>query len=81
MMDYMGLSTARLTKLLAAAAGGSAEHKAIRKEMHSRELKKKPDMETLLIFGPEEWARLKSTPGIKRGDKLYFAGKRQQWLF
>ena len=49
---------ATLAKLLNRAAGGSAEHRAIREELRRREVAKH-DSRTALLFTGEEIARLK----------------------
>ena len=55
---YSKFSIATLAKLLNRAAGGSAEHRAIREELRRREVAKH-DARTALLFTGEEIARLK----------------------
>ena len=55
---YSTFSVATLAKLLNRAAGGSAEHRAIREELRRREVAKH-DARTALLFTGEEIARLK----------------------
>jgi hypothetical protein len=53
MMNY---STFRLAKMLDSAAAGSAEHKAIQKELRQRsENSNRPDKSMLLLFNQSDW--------------------------
>jgi hypothetical protein len=60
-MDYSTFSTSALTKILGRAAGDSAEHGAIQRELARREEDlPRPDKKRIpLLFTASEWERVR----------------------